>query len=224
MASVKQLQAVARDRAGKGAARAVRRQGRVPAVIYGAGEAARPIALDANQAKQLIFAGHFLTTVFEIEVDGTKTRAIPRDYQLDPVKDFPIHVDFLRLAEGQKIRVEVPVHFINQEASPGLKRGGTLNIVRHTIELLVPADAIPEFIEADLTGFNIGDSLHISAIKLPEGARPTVAERDFTVATIVAPSGLKEEAAAAAAAAATAPAEPAPGAAPAAPAAAPAKS
>ncbi|HKH34626.1 MAG TPA: 50S ribosomal protein L25/general stress protein Ctc [Beijerinckiaceae bacterium] len=224
MASVKQLQAVARDRAGKGAARAVRRQGRVPAVIYGAGEAARPIALDANQAKQLIFAGHFLTTVFEIEVDGTKTRAIPRDYQLDPVKDFPIHVDFLRLAEGQKIRVEVPVHFINQEASPGLKRGGTLNIVRHTIELLVPADAIPEFIEADLTGFNIGDSLHISAIKLPEGARPTIAERDFTVATIVAPSGLKEEAAAAAAAAATAPAEPAPGAAPAAPAAAPAKS
>ena len=217
MASVKQLSAVARDRAGKGAARAVRREGRVPAVIYGAGEAAQPIAVDANQAKQLIFAGHFLTTVFEIDVDGTKTRAIPRDYQLDPVRDFPIHVDFLRLAEGQKIRVEVPVHFVNQEASPGLKRGGTLNIVRHTIELLVPAEAIPESIDADLTGFNIGNSLHISAIKLPEGARPTIAERDFTVATIVAPSGLKEEAAAAAAAPA---AEPAAGAAPAAPAAA----
>ena len=217
MASVKQLSAVARDRAGKGAARAVRREGRVPAVIYGAGEAAQPIAVDANQAKQLIFAGHFLTTVFEIDVDGTKTRAIPRDYQLDPVRDFPIHVDFLRLAEGQKIRVEVPVHFVNQEASPGLKRGGTLNIVRHTIELLVPAEAIPESIDADLTGFNIGDSLHISAIKLPEGARPTIAERDFTVATIVAPSGLKDEAAAAAAAPA---AEPAAGAAPAAPAAA----
>jgi large subunit ribosomal protein L25 len=224
MASVKQLQAVARDRAGKGAARAVRRQGRVPAVIYGAGQAAQTIALDANEAKKLIFAGHFLTTVFEIDLDGAKTRAIPRDYQLDPVKDFPIHVDFLRLAEGQKIRVEVPVHFINQEASPGLKRGGTLNIVRHTIELQVPADAIPEFIEADLTGFNIGDSLHISAIKLPEGARPTIAERDFTVATIVAPSGLKEEAAATAAAPA---AEPAAGTTPAAagaPAAAPAKS
>jgi large subunit ribosomal protein L25 len=218
MASVKQLQAVARDRAGKGAARAVRREGRVPAVIYGAGQEAKAIALDANQAKQLIFGGHFLTTVFEIEVDGAKTRAIPRDYQLDPVKDFPIHVDFLRLAEGQQIRVEVPVHFVNQEASPGLKRGGTLNVVRHTIELLVPADAIPESIDADLTGFNIGDSLHISAIKLPEGARPTIAERDFTVATIVAPSGLKEEVAAAAAAAAAAPAEPAPGAAPAAPA------
>ena len=164
--------------------------------------------------------------MFEIEVDGEKTRAIPRDYQLDPVKDLPVHVDFLRLAEGQRIRVEVPVHFINQEASPGLKRGGTLNIVRHTIELLVPVDAIPDALDADLTGFDIGDSLHISAITLPEGAKPTISERDFTVATIVAPSGLKEEAAAAAAAAAAAPAaaEPAPGAAPAAPAAAPAKS
>ena len=226
MASVKQLQAVARDRVGKGAARAVRRQGRVPAVIYGAGAAPTPIALDFNEARRLIFAGHFLTTVFEIEVDGQKTRAIPRDYQLDPVKDLPVHVDFLRLAEGQKIRVEVPVHFINQEASPGLKRGGTLNIVRHTIELLVPVEAIPDALDADLTGFDIGDSLHISAITLPEGAKPTISERDFTVATIVAPSGLKEEAAAAAAAAAAAPAaaEPAPGAAPAAPAAAPAKS
>src|SRR5215204_3936881 len=214
MASVKQLQAVARDRVGKGAARAVRRQGRVPAVIYGAGAAPTPIALDFNEARLLIFAGHFLTTVFEIEVDGEKTRAIPRDYQLDPVKDFPVHVDFLRLAEGQTIRVEVPVHFTNQEASPGLKRGGTLNIVRHTVELLVPADAIPDSLDADLTGFNIGDSLHISAIKLPENVRPTITDRDFTVATIVAPSGLKEEAAT------TAPAEPAPGAAPAAPAAA----
>ena len=216
MASVKQLQAVARDRAGKGAARAVRREGRVPAVIYGAGAPPAPIAIDFNEARQLIFGGHFLTTVFEIDVAGEKTRAIPRDYQLDPVKDFPIHVDFLRLAEGQRIRVEVPVHFVNQEASPGLKRGGTLNVVRHSIELEVPVDAIPDALDADLTGYNIGDSLHISAIHLPEGAKPTIAERDFTVATIVAPSGLKEEAAAAAAAPA---AEPAPGAAPAAPAA-----
>jgi large subunit ribosomal protein L25 len=217
MSEAKQLTAMARDRVGKGAARAVRRQGHVPAVIYGAGEPAEPIALDFNRTRQLIFGGGFLTTVFDIDVGGRTVRAIPRDYQLDPVRDFPIHVDFLRLAEGQKIRVEVPVHFVNQEASPGLKRGGTLNIVRHTIELLVPAEAIPESIDADLTGFNIGDSLHISAIKLPEGARPTIAERDFTVATIVAPSGLKEEAAAAAAAPA---AEPAAGAAPTAPAAA----
>src|SRR3954449_11791790 len=213
MAAAKQLQAVARDRAGKGAARAVRRQGRVPAVIYGAGAPPETIALDFNQAKQLIFAGHFLTTVFEIEVDGEKTRAIPRDYQLDPVKDLPVHVDFLRLAEGQKIRVEVPVRFINQEASPGLKRGGTLNVVRHTVELLVLADAIPDSLDADLAGLDINDSLHISAIKLPEGARPTITDRDFTVATVAVPAGFKDEAAAAAeapaAGAAPAAAEPA---------------
>jgi large subunit ribosomal protein L25 len=200
MAAAKQLQAVARDRAGKGAARAVRRQGRVPAVIYGAGQPPEPIALDFNLAKQLIFAGRFLTTVFEIDVEGRKTRAIPRDYQLDPVKDLPVHVDFMRLAEGQRIRVEVPVRFINQEASPGLKRGGTLNIVRHTVELLVPADAIPDSLDADLAGLDINDSLHISAIKLPEGARPTITDRDFTVATVAVPAGFKDEVAAAAAA------------------------
>lgn len=205
MSAVKQLQAVARDRAGKGAARAVRRQGRVPAVIYGAGQAPEAIALDFYEAKRLIFAGRFLTTVFEIDVDGRKTRAIPRDYHLDPVKDFPLHVDFLRLAEGQEIRVEVPVHFTNHEASPGLKRGGTLNVVRHTVELWVPANAIPDALEADLTGFNINDSLHISAIKLPEGARATISDRDFTVATIAVPAGFKDDAAAPAAAA---PAEP----------------
>ncbi len=210
MSAAKQIQAVARDRVGKGAARAVRREARVPAVIYGGGAPPDPIALDFNQTKQLIFGGHFLTTIFEIDVDGQKTRAIPRDYQLDPVRDFPIHVDFLRLSEGQRIKVEVPVHFANQDASPGLKRGGTLNIVRHTVELDVAVDAIPDSLTADLTGFDIGDSLHISAVTLPEGAKPTIADRDFTIVTIVAPSGLKEE-------------EPAPAAAPAAPAAEPAK-
>src|SRR3954468_15078203 len=210
MSDLKQIQAVARDRAGKGAARAVRRQGQVPAVIYGGGQTAEAIALDFNQTKQLIFAGRFLTTVFEIDVEGRKTRAIPRDYQLDPVKDLPVHVDFMRLAEGQRIRVEVPVRFINQEASPGLKRGGTLNIVRHTVELLVPADAIPDSLDADLAGLDINDSLHISAIKLPEGARPTITDRDFTVATVAVPAGFKDEVAAAAAApAATAGAAPA---------------
>ncbi|HEY8566632.1 MAG TPA: 50S ribosomal protein L25/general stress protein Ctc [Beijerinckiaceae bacterium] len=193
MSAVKQIQAVARDRVGKGAARAVRRQGQVPAVIYGAGQTPQAIALDFNQTQKLIFAGHFLTTVFEIDVAGQKTRAIPRDYQLDPVKDFPVHVDFLRLSEGATVKVEVPVHFVNQDASPGLKRGGTLNIVRHTVELEVPADAIPDAIDADLTGLEIGASLHISAIKLPAGAKPTITERDFTVATVAAPSGLKED-------------------------------
>lgn len=205
MAAVKQLQAVARDRAGKGAARAVRRQGQVPAVIYGAGEAPDIIALDGNQTRQLIAAGRFLTTVFEIDVGGRKARAIPRDYQLDPVKDLPLHVDFLRLAEGQTITVDIPVRFINQEASPGLKRGGTLNVVRHTVELAVPVDAIPEALVADLTGLDINDSLHISAIALPEGARPTITDRDFTIATVAAPSGMRDEAAAPAAA----PSEPA---------------
>ena len=127
MSAVKQIQAVARDRVGKGAARAVRRQGRVPAVIYGGGEPAEPIALDFNQTKQMIFAGHFLTTIFEIDVDGQKTRAIPRDYQLDPVKDFPVHIDFLRLAEGQTHQGDGPGPRRRPgQASPGLKRGGAL--------------------------------------------------------------------------------------------------
>ncbi|MFL5130414.1 MAG: 50S ribosomal protein L25/general stress protein Ctc, partial [Microvirga sp.] len=138
MSEAKQIKAVARDRAGKGAARAVRRQGQVPAVIYGGGEAAEAIALDFNETKQMIFAGHFLTTIFEIDVNGKKTRAIPRDYQLDPVRDFPVHVDFLRLAEGQSIKVVVPVHVIGQDKSPGVKRGGALQIVEHSVELSVP--------------------------------------------------------------------------------------
>ena len=207
MSEAKQLAATARDRVGKGAARAVRREGRVPAVIYGAGEPAEPIALDSNRTRQLILAGHFLTTVFDIDVGGRTVRAIPRDYQLDPVKDFPIHVDFLRIAEGQTVTVEVPVHFINQEESPGLKRGGTLNIVRHTVELTVPSNAIPDSVDADLAGLDINASLHISSVKLPEGARATIADRDFTIATIAVPAGFKDDEAEAEAESETAPAE-----------------
>ena len=199
MSEVKQIKAVARDRAGKGAARAVRRQGQVPAVIYGAGQPAQPIALDFNQTKQLIFAGHFLTTIFEIDVDGKTVRAIPRDYQLDPVRDFPIHVDFLRLAQGQAIKVVVPVHVVGQEKSPGVKRGGALQIVEHSVELLVPSDAIPDYIEASVDGLNIGDSVHLNDIKLPNGAKATSAE-NMTLVTVVAPTGLTEEDAAPAAA------------------------
>ena len=208
MSDAKELKAVARDRAGKGAARAVRRQGQVPAVIYGAGEAAQAIALDFNQAKQLIFAGHFLTTVFEIDVDGRKTRAIPRDYQLDPVKDFPLHVDFLRLADGQAIRVTVPVHIVGQETSPGVKRGGTVQIVEHTVELLVPSDRIPDYVEASVAKLDIGTSVHLSDITLPEGAKPA-GQENMTLVTVVAPSGMQEETAAAPAAAAPAAAAPA---------------
>ena len=206
MASVKELKAVARDRVGKGAARAVRRQGHVPAVIYGDGAPAEPITLDFNQMKQAIFAGHFLTTIFEIDVDGQKTRALPRDYQLDPVKDFPVHVDFLRLSEGQTIRVTVPVHVVGQENSPGLKRGGTLQIVGHAVELLVPADAIPDAVEVSVAALDIGGTAHLSDIVLPPGAK-SLAQDDVTLVTVVAPSGLNEDTAAGEAAAAAEPAK-----------------
>jgi large subunit ribosomal protein L25 len=199
MSEMKQIKAVARDRAGKGAARAVRRQGQVPAVIYGGGEAPQTIALDFNQTKQLIFAGHFLTTVFEIEVDGKTTRAIPRDYQLDPVKDFPVHVDFLRLAAGGSVKVVVPVHVIDQDRSPGLKRGGALQIVEHSVELMVPSDAIPDAIEVSVASLDLGSSLHLSDVTLPQGARPATQE-NVTLVTLVAPSGMNEDTAAAPAA------------------------
>ncbi len=201
MSEVKQIKAVARDRAGKGAARAVRRQGQVPAVIYGAGQPAQAIALDFNQTKQLIFAGHFLTTIFEIDVDGQTIRAIPRDYQLDPVRDFPLHIDFLRLAQGQAIKVVVPVHVVGQEKSPGVKRGGALQIVEHSVELLVPSDAIPDFIEVSVEGLDIGSSVHLADVKLPNGAKATSSD-NVTLVTVVAPTGMVDEAPAAEGAAA----------------------
>ncbi|MEK4033480.1 50S ribosomal protein L25/general stress protein Ctc [Methylocystis sp. IM2] len=198
MAEMKTLAATVRSGTGKGAARSVRREGRIPAVLYGGGEAPLPISLDKKATTQLIFAGHFLTTIFELEIDGKKERAIPRDYQLDVVRDFPLHVDFLRLKPGSRLKVNVPVHFINQDQSPGLKRGGALNIVYHTIEMTVPADAIPEAVTADLSGMDFNDSLHISAIPLPEGCKPTNPDKDFTVASLAPPAGGGEEAAPAA--------------------------
>ncbi len=198
--AIKQLKASARTQGGKGAARAVRRANRIPAVIYGGGEAPQPISLDQKEAQMLIFAGHFLTTLFEIDLDGKKQRAIPRDYQLDPVKDTPLHIDFLRLKEGQKIRVEVPVHVLNQDASPGVKRGGAVNIVEHSVSMMVPADAIPSSIDVDLKGIEINHSIHIKDLKLPEGCTP-IDRSNFTLVTVVAPSGGKDDAPAAAAAA-----------------------
>ncbi len=201
--AVKQIKATSRTQGGKGAARALRRTGQIPAVIYGGGAAPAPIALDYNIASKLIFAGHFLTTIFEIDVDGTTTRAIPRDYQMDPVKDFPMHIDFLRLTAGQKIKLDVPVHVINHVASPGIKRGGTVNLVLHSIEMMVPGDAIPDGVTVDLTGIDIGKSIHISMITLPENCTP-VDRSDFTIATVVASAGMKEAPAAEAPAAAAA--------------------
>ena len=213
-----ELKATARPRAGKGAARQARREGKVPAVIYGDGQPPEPIALEHNELWKQVLKGHFTSTVFEIELDGNKSRVIPRDIQLDPVKDLPLHVDFLRIGKDAKIRVEVAVRFINDTLSPGLKRGGVLNIVRHDIEVTCPYDKIPPYFEIDLAGLEIGRSIHISSIDMPEGVEPTIKDRDFTIATIAGSVKDEEEPAAAAegAAAAAAPAAKAGAAAPAA--------
>jgi large subunit ribosomal protein L25 len=222
MAATKQLAAVARSGTGKGAARSVRRDGRVPGVIYGGGETAAPISVDYKEVNQLINAGHFLTTIFELDVDGRKERVLPRDYQLDVVTDRPLHVDFLRLKAGSRVRIQTPVHVVNQDKSPGIKRGGALNLVLHAIDLWAPAEAIPDSITIDLTGLDIHDSVHISAIKLPEGCKPVDTRSDFTIATVVPPTVYVEEAPTAAAASTAAAAPAAGAAAPAAGAAAPA--
>jgi large subunit ribosomal protein L25 len=196
-----ELKATARPRAGKGAARQARREGKVPAVIYGDGQPPETIALDYNELWKQVLKGHFTSTVFEVDVEGKKNRVIPRDLQVDPVKDQPIHVDFLRIGKDGRIRVEVPVRFVNEALSPGLKRGGVLNIVRHDIEVTCPYDKIPAYFDVDLTGLEIGRSVHISSIKLPEGVAPTIKDRDFTVATIAGAVKQEEEEVAAAAAA-----------------------
>lgn len=200
MAAASELKAQSRTGVGKGAARALRREGLIPAVIYGDKKAPLPISISYNEAVKRIYAGGFLSHTLVIDVNGEKHSVIPRDYQLDPVKDKPLHVDFLRVAKGAKINVQVPVHFINEDKSPGLKRGGTLNVVHHTLDLTVDASNIPEFVEVDLDGKDIGDIIHISAIKLPAGTTDHSHEADVTIASIVAPSGLKSEDAAAGAA------------------------
>ncbi len=205
MTAVKEIKATLRPKAGKGAARAVRREGRTPAVIYGANEPPLAIAIDHVDIRNKIYAGRFLTTLYDIDLDGKKHRVIPRDYQLDPVKDFPIHVDFMRLAEGALIRVNVPVHVINVEQSPGVKRGGAVNIVTHTIPLRCPPDRIPQAIEVDVAGLEITDTRHLSDIGLPEGVKP-IGREDMTLVTIVPPSGYAEAERQAAEAAAAAPA------------------
>jgi large subunit ribosomal protein L25 len=229
MATVNLIKATARPRAGKGAARGERRAGRVPGIIYGDGKAPLPISLDYAELRHSIYAGHFLTTVHDIEVDGVKHRVIPRDFQLDAVRDLPLHVDFMRLGEGATIRVNIPIRVKNAETSPGVKRGGTVSIVAHAIEVRCRADAIPAAIEVDVGDLEINHSRHLSDITLPEGVR-AAGGRDVTLVTVVPPSGYAEElkaAAAAAAAAATAAAAPAaaagaaPGAAAGAPGAAP---
>ena len=214
MATVSVLKATARPKSGKGAARAERRAGKVPGVIYGDNQPPLTISVDDKELRLRIFGGHFLTTIYEIDLDGNKHRVIPRDYHLDPVRDLPIHVDFMRLGKGATIRVSVPLHVKNAETAPGVKRGGTVNIVTHTLEIEASVDNIPQFIEVDVGGLEISHSLHLSDVKLPQGVK-ALSRPDATLVTIVLPSGYAEEMKAAAAAAA-APAEGAAAAAPAA--------
>lgn len=189
MSEIGTLVAQPRDRVGKGSSRAARRNGLVPAVIYGLGKPPVSITLPFNVVLKELKRGRLTGHLFNLDVNGTVERVIPRDVQVDVVMDFPIHIDFLRLDRNAQVEVDVPVHFLNEEASPGLKRGGVLNIVRHDVPLVCPAESIPEFIEVDLTGLEIGDSVHISAVPLPKGVTPGITDRDFTVATIAAPSG-----------------------------------
>lgn len=200
------LSAESRERAGKGAARAVRRAGRVPAIVYGDNQEPALVSLEPRELSRALARPSFFATLVDISVDGTTHRTLPRDVQYHPVSDAALHVDFMRVGAGAQVTVTVPVAFINHERSPGLRRGGILNIVRHGIEMVSSVDNIPDRLVVDLEGLEIGDSVHIGAVEMPEGARPAIHERDFTIASIAASSAVREEAAAAAATAAVAPA------------------
>jgi large subunit ribosomal protein L25 len=186
-----------RDRTGTGGARASRRNGLVPGVLYGGARGPVAIAAKQNELLKAIRSGKFLAHMIDLRYGEETQPVIPRDIQWDPVSDMPVHFDLYRVEEGSIITVDVPVHFINQEACPALKRGGTLNVVRHTVELEVPAGAIPEELVIDLTGRDLGEVIHISAVTLPEGARPVIRDRDFTIATLPGRGGKQEDEAAA---------------------------
>lgn len=193
MAEASALTVQSRDRAGKGAARAIRREGLVPGVIYGDNKDPVLIAMEPRDLSAEMHKPGFATHIFEISVGKDTHRAMAQDVQMDPVKDIPVHVDFRRIGKNTVVTVEVPVHFFNEPESPGIKRGGVLNIVRHTIEVRARPDDLPEQFEVDLTGLDIGDSVHISAIALPDGVAPTITDRDFTVCTIAAPTVVATE-------------------------------
>ena len=193
MADIQTIAAASRDRGGKGTARAARRAGKVPAVIYGNDEEPILITVDRVKLEQEINKSGFLIRLLDIEVDNKKHRVLPRDTQFHPVTDRPIHVDFLRYSAERKLTVEVPVHFLNEDDSPGLKTGGVINVVRHAIEVSCVADSIPESFEIDLAGLEIGDSIHASALILSEGVELTITDRDFTIATIAAPTVMAVE-------------------------------
>jgi large subunit ribosomal protein L25 len=185
------LSAETRERAGKGASRALRNSGRVPAVIYGNKEEPTTVHIEEKALMKALHTGHFMNSIVMVEVGGKAVRTLPKDVAFHPVSDRPLHVDFLRISEHASVTVQVPVHFTNEDASPGIKRGGVLNIVRHELELVCDSATIPDAIEISLSGFDVGDSIHISAVTLPEGSVSAITDRDFTIATIVAPSALK---------------------------------
>lgn len=193
MSDENQLKAQARDRVGKGAARELRRNSMVPAVIYGDKKPPIGIALSKKEVTQRVYGGGFMTSILSIDVDGESHQVLPKDYQLHPVTDQVMHVDLLRVSRRTVVTVEIPVNFINEETCPGLKAGGVLNVVRHTVEVNVPATSIPEGFEIDLEPFNVGDSINISSVALPEDVEPTITDRDFTIATIATPAALRSE-------------------------------
>ena len=186
------IEAQPREPRGKGGARALRREGRMPAIVYGGGGEPLPVSLNYNLLERELGRRGFFARLYDLKVNGDVIRVLPRDVQVDPVTDAPLHIDFIRYVKGAALAVSVEVRFEGQEESEGLKRGGVLNIVRHEVELLCPLEAIPEFLVADVSGFEIGDSIHISQIDLPEGVTPTITDRDFTVATIAAPTIIVE--------------------------------
>jgi large subunit ribosomal protein L25 len=188
------LPAETRERAGKGASRELRNSGRVPAVVYGANQEPLSIHVEEKLLAKLLSTGHFMNSVVMIDAGGSQTRTLPKDVQFHPVSSRPVHVDFLRIGEHSKVTVSVPVRFTDEEESPGIKRGAVLNIVKHEIELSCDAAEIPDDIQVSLKGLDVGDSIHISNVTLPKGATPTITDRDFTIATIVAPSALKSDA------------------------------
>ncbi|QDP20158.1 50S ribosomal protein L25/general stress protein Ctc [Sphingomonas xanthus] len=187
------LPAETRDRAGKGASRALRREGRVPCVVYGDKKEPMSVHVEEKLLTKMLNTGHFMNSVVMVEVGGKANRTLPKAVDFHPVTSRPIHVDFLRIGAHTMVNVNVPVRFDNEEASPGLKRGGVLNVVQHDIALLCDAAEIPDEIHIDLTGLEIGDAIHISQVTLPKGAKPAIDDRDFTVATVVAPSAMKSE-------------------------------
>ncbi len=187
-----ELKAEARERVGKGSARAIRRNGKIPAVIYGDKKEPVSIILPYKEVNLRIHAGGFLTTIATIDVGGTKYKVLPKDFQVDPVTDFPMHVDFLRIGANTIVTVMIPIHFTNEDDSPGLTRGGVLNVVRHEVEVHCRADHIPEYFEVDLAGLDIEDVVHVSSIKLPDGVELTITDRDFTICSIAAPTVYKE--------------------------------